>query len=90
MSNKIEVGKTYRLVDASKDIQLHNALRDNIITLPADGIFTVNELGKGSYDGQLVGYSLTAGAQGYYTGELGGSLVIQQNSLDLGAFELVE
>lgn len=86
---KLAVGQTYKLVDASKDCMLNEAITEGYAILPEDGIITVHSLGEGCADGQVTGYSHTEGVGGSEEQD-GDYMVIQQDSVDRGAFELVE
>ena len=89
MSNPIEVGKIYKLLDASKDPMLTQALALGWVVLPADGIITVHSTEKAFVTGETMGCSHTegCGGNGNAGGVSGDYLVIQQSGLDNGAFE---
>lgn len=87
----IQVGKSYKLVDASKDPMLKVALAEEWVVLPDDGIVTVHSLEKAWVTGEPMGCSHTDGCGGSDNPAqvAGDFLVIQQTSLDSGAFEEV-
>ncbi len=91
MSNQIQVGKTYKLVDASKDPMMADAIEAGWVVLPADGVITVSSLEKGWVTGELMGASHTKGCGGTANEAAVKEdfLVIQQSGLDSGAFEEV-
>lgn len=92
MSNKIEVGKTYRLVDASKDPMLAEALDKGWITLPVDGIVTIHSIEASQATGEAMGCSHTKGmaAEPWAMADVAGDyLAVQQSGVDNGAFEEV-
>jgi len=83
------IGRQYKLVDASKDAALKEVLDSGELCLPASGIVTCS-----SNDGNAL-YTHTAGV--LWRGEssmaapsINGWLVSQTDSLEAGAFELVE
>lgn len=90
MGNKLEVGKTYQLVDASKDWMLEQALDLGFMRLPKDGIVTVHSIEEAN-DGQAMGCSHTPGCYSRLHADVEGDfLAIQQDGLDKGAFVEVE
>ncbi len=91
MTKQIEVGKTYKLVDASKDPMLLDVIETGFIKFPDDGLVTVSSLGI-SATGVPVGYSFTKGLTSphpIWLLEGKGIIAISQESLDLGCFEEV-
>ena len=92
MSNKIEIGKQYKLVDINKDPSLAQAVAQGWVILPDDGIVTVHSTELGRCDGAVMGCSHTEGCGGSHNAAdvEGDFLAICQESLDKGAFELVE
>lgn len=87
MSKLIEVGKTYKLVDASKCEHLQQVLGNGELTLPSDGVFTVSSINNAGN-----GCSVTKGVtwRGSSSTERGNTVMcIAQISLDAGAFEEV-
>ena len=90
----LRIGKTYKLVDSSKDFMLHHAINEELITLPEDGIVTVHSIEVGQVTGEAMGCSHTEGVSGRRCAQAdvaGDVLVLQQTSLDTGAFiEVVE
>ena len=91
MSKQIEVGKTYKLIDASKDPMLADVIDTGFIKFPDDGLVKISSLDK-SGKGVLVGYSLTEGLTSpdpVWFIEDKGIIAISQESLDLGCFEEV-
>lgn len=92
MSNTIEVGKTYKLIDASKDVHLQQVIDEGYITFPADGLVTISSLDIGSLTGCVVGYSKTEGltsSDPSWAIDDKGIIAIAQDSLDAGCFEEV-
>ena len=90
MSNIIEAGKTYKLVDASRDSGLQTILVEGYITFPDDKLVTISSVSVHPFTGMLVGYSKTAGltsSDPSWGDE--GIIAIVQASLDAGAFEEV-
>ena len=90
MSNTIQAGKTYKLVDASKDPCLQQVIDEGYITFPDDGLVTVNSLEIHPWSGVLVGYSKTEGIKtADNSWDDKGIIAISQDSLDAGCFEEV-
>lgn len=90
MSNQIQVGKTYKLVDASKDPQLQEVIDEGYITFPDDGLVAITSTEVHPYSGVLVGFSKTEGLLSTDpTWDEKGIIAIAQTSLDLGVFEEV-
>ena len=90
MSKQIEVGKHYKLVDASKDAMLQEVLSEGYITYPADGIVTISSISRHIFTGDLVGYSHTLGLKSSDDSwGAAGIIAIAQAGLDAGAFEEV-
>ncbi len=92
MSKTIEVGKTYKLVDARKDPCLQEVIDEGYITFPEDGIITVNSVEIHEFTQKPIGYSLTAGLISSDPSWLianKGIVAISQDSLDSGCFEEV-
>jgi len=92
MSNAIEVGKTYKLLDASKDPCLQEVIDEGYITFPDDGLVTISSVEIHGYTQKSIGYSLTEGLTSSdlsWLIEGKGIVAISQESLNLGAFEEV-
>lgn len=92
MSKLIEAGKTYKLVDASKDHCLQEVIEEGYLKFPEDGLVTIDSVETHAFTQKLIGYSLTKGLTSPDPSWIladKGIVAISQESLDLGAFEEV-
>lgn len=96
MSKQFEVGKQYRLVDASRNHHLSQLLDSGTLTLPEGGVFTCHNVDDYGYCKSYTegikwrGYSLPADDRMIPEfKETGGWVVARPGDLDAGAFEEV-